>query len=252
MRRTGNHQPRNRAEEPGAGRSQPHEIGLHRQHVARAAHAAQRHHRLYRRAADEASRTAHHDQDKQLNTIRTSARHLLSLINDILDVAKIEAGKVTLALERCSARTWCRPWTRCGRWPRKRDWLLTLDLPPEPVVIDSDKRALTQIIINLVNNAIKFTDSGAVKVALGQRLEEGQLVTEFSVTDTGAGIRAEDQSKLFQAFSQLDSTSTRHAEGAGLGLYLCQNLANLLGGKLFFHSEFGAGSTFILALREKR
>jgi two-component system sensor histidine kinase/response regulator len=193
------------------------------------------------------------DQDKQLNTIRTSARHLLSLINDILDVAKIESGKVTLALERVQCQDLLGQTVDTLRpLASQKGLLLTLDLPPEPVVIDSDKRALTQIIINLVNNAIKFTDSGAVKVALGQRLEEGQLVTEFSVTDTGAGIRAEDQSKLFQAFSQLDSTSTRHAEGAGLGLYLCQNLANLLGGKLFFHSEFGAGSTFILALREKR
>jgi two-component system, sensor histidine kinase and response regulator len=193
------------------------------------------------------------DQDKQLNTIRTSARHLLSLINDILDVAKIESGKVTLALERVQCQDLLGQTIDTLRpLAAQKGLALTLELPPEPVVIDSDKRALTQIIINLVNNAIKFTDTGSVKVTLGQRLEEGQLVTEFAVTDTGAGIRAEDQSKLFQAFSQLDSTSTRHAEGAGLGLYLCQNLANLLGGKLYFHSEFGAGSTFILALREKR
>jgi signal transduction histidine kinase len=71
------------------------------------------------------------------------------------------------------------------------------------------------------------------------------------VADSGAGIREEDQAKLFQAFSQLDSTSTRHAEGAGLGLYLCQNLANLIGGSLFFHSDFGQGSTFTLALPTK-
>jgi two-component system, sensor histidine kinase and response regulator len=193
------------------------------------------------------------DQDKQLNTIRTSARHLLSLINDILDVAKIESGKVTLALERVQCQDLLGQTIDTLRpLAAQKGLALTLELPPEPVVIDSDKRALTQIIINLVNNAIKFTDTGSVKVTLGQRLEEGQLVTEFAVTDTGSGIRAEDQSKLFQAFSQLDSTSTRHAEGAGLGLYLCQNLANLLGGKLYFHSEFGAGSTFILALREKR
>ena len=193
------------------------------------------------------------DQDKQLNTIRTSARHLLSLINDILDVAKIESGKVTLALERVQCQDLLAQTVDTLRpLAAQKGLALSVELPPEPVVIDSDKRALTQIVINLVNNAIKFTDTGSVKVALGQRLEEGQLVTEFSVTDTGAGIRAEDQSKLFQAFSQLDSTSTRHAEGAGLGLYLCQNLANLLGGKLFFHSEFGAGSTFILALREQR
>ncbi|SHG40765.1 hybrid sensor histidine kinase/response regulator [Massilia sp. CF038] len=192
------------------------------------------------------------DQDKQLNTIRTSARHLLSLINDILDVAKIESGKVTLTLERVQCQDLVGQTIDSLRPLAAQKGLeLSVALPSEPVVVDSDKRALTQIIINLVNNAIKFTDTGAVKVTLSQRLEEGQLVTEFAVADTGAGIKAEDQPKLFQAFSQLDSTSTRHAEGAGLGLYLCQNLANLLGGKLFFHSEFGQGSTFILALREK-
>lgn len=193
------------------------------------------------------------DQDKQLNTIRTSARHLLSLINDILDVAKIEAGKVRLVLERVQCQDLLAQTADSLRpLAAQKGLALTVDVPPEPIVIDSDKRALTQIIINLINNAIKFTDEGSVKVSLGQRMEEGHLLTEFSVADTGAGIKAEDQPKLFQAFSQLDSTSTRHAEGAGLGLYLCQNLANLLGGRLLFTSAFGAGSTFTLALREKR
>ena len=192
------------------------------------------------------------DQDKQLTTIRSSARHLLSLINDILDVAKIEAGKVTLALERVNCQDLLNQTTDSLRTLAVQKGLaLVMDLPQEPVVIDSDRRALTQIIINLVNNAIKFTDQGSVKVSLAQRIDEGVLLTEFSVIDSGAGIRPEDQSKLFQAFSQLDSTSTRHAEGAGLGLYLCQNLAALLGGRLYFSSEVGSGSKFTLSLPEK-
>jgi signal transduction histidine kinase len=192
------------------------------------------------------------DQDKQLNTIRTSARHLLSLINDILDVAKIEAGKVTLALAPVQCQALLGETVDSLRQLATQKGLaLTLDVPAEPVVIMTDRRALTQIVINLVNNAIKFTEQGSVRVALAQRAEDGEAVTEFSVTDSGAGIRPEDQPKLFQAFSQLDSTSTRHAEGAGLGLYLCQNLANLLGGSLQFSSEFGVGSTFTLVLRQK-
>lgn len=192
------------------------------------------------------------DQDKQLNTIRSSARHLLSLINDILDVAKIEAGKVTLALEPVQCQDLLNQTADTLRMLSLQKGLaLVLDLPAEPIVIDSDRRALTQIIINLVNNAIKFTEQGTVKVALRQRIVEDHLLTEFSVTDSGAGIAQEDQSKLFQAFSQLDSTSTRHVEGAGLGLYLCQNLAALLGGSLSFSSEVGKGSTFTLALPEK-
>ncbi len=193
------------------------------------------------------------DQDKQLNTIRSSARHLLSLINDILDVAKIEAGKVTLVLERVQCQDLLSETSDTLRpMAAAKGLVLTLELPPEPVVIDSDRRALTQIIINLINNAIKFTEHGAIRIALAQRLENNVLLTEIAVSDSGAGIRKEDQAKLFQAFSQLDSTSTRHAEGAGLGLYLCQNLANLLGGTLSFTSEYGRGSTFVLALRENR
>ena len=189
------------------------------------------------------------DQDKQLNTIRTSARHLLSLINDLLDMAKIEAGKVTLTLAPVQCQSLLTETMESLRpLAAQKGLALTLEMPAEPIVINSDRRALTQIIINLVNNAIKFADHGSVRVALAQRVADGALMTELSVADSGVGIRAEDQGRLFEAFSQLDSTSTRHVEGAGLGLYLCRNLANLLGGSLVFSSEFGAGSTFTLRL----
>ncbi len=192
------------------------------------------------------------DQDRQLNTIRTSARHLLSLINDILDVAKIEAGKVTLALSPVQCQALVSETSESLRpLAAQKGLALTVEMPAEPIVVVSDRRALTQIVINLISNAIKFTEQGTVKVSLAQLRTAGEVVTELSVADSGAGIRPEDQPKLFNAFSQLDSTSTRHAEGAGLGLYLCQNLANLLGGKLVFTSEFGTGSTFTLELREK-
>ncbi|MES2129322.1 MAG: response regulator [Pseudomonadota bacterium] len=194
------------------------------------------------------------EQDKQLNTIRGSARHLLSLINDILDVAKIEAGKVTLSLEPVICQQLVVETADSLRPMAAQKGLdLTLDLPPEDIVLDTDRRALTQIILNLLGNAIKFTERGAVRVTLSQRVDaDGHTVTEFSIADSGSGIRPEDQAKLFQAFSQLDATSTRHAEGAGLGLYLSQNLANLLGGTLYFASDFGSGSTFTLALRKRR
>ena len=189
------------------------------------------------------------DQDKQLNTIRTSARHLLSLINDILDVAKIESGKVTVATERVHCQNLLNETADSLRPMAAQKGLeLTLDLPGEPVIIASDRRALTQVVINLVNNAIKFTDRGSIRVSLSQRDSEAGPRTEFAVQDSGPGIRPEDQSRLFQAFSQIDSTSTRNVEGAGLGLYLCQNLANLLGGELTLASEFGRGSTFTLSL----
>lgn len=190
------------------------------------------------------------DQDKQLTTIRASARHLLSLINDILDVAKIEAGKLTLSIEPVSCHDLIAEVAETLRpLAQQKGLLLEVDAGEQKVMIDTDRRALTQILINLLNNAIKFTEQGSVRISLAQREEDGALVTEMSITDSGAGIKEEDQAKLFQAFSQLDSTSTRHAEGAGLGLYLCQNLANAIGGALFFNSDYGQGSTFTLALR---
>ncbi|MCC7646082.1 hybrid sensor histidine kinase/response regulator [Janthinobacterium aestuarii] len=195
------------------------------------------------------------DQDKQLNTIRASARHLLSLINDILDVAKIEAGKLTLSIEPVHCQELMADVADTLR-PLAQQKGLALELElgepgQPPAIIDTDRRALTQILINLLNNAIKFTEQGTVRISLSQRDEDGVLVTEMSIADSGAGIKEEDQAKLFQAFSQLDSTSTRHVEGAGLGLYLCQNLANAIGGALFFNSDYGSGSTFTLALRSK-
>lgn len=190
------------------------------------------------------------DQDKQLTTIRASARHLLSLINDILDVAKIEAGKLTLSIEPVPCHQLIAEVAETLRpLAQQKGLALEVDTGERPVVIDTDRRALTQILINLLNNAIKFTEQGSVRISLAQREEDGALVTEMSITDSGAGIKEEDQAKLFQAFSQLDSTSTRHVEGAGLGLYLCQNLANAIGGALFFNSDYGQGSTFTLALR---
>ena len=195
------------------------------------------------------------DQDKQLNTIRASARHLLSLINDILDVAKIEAGKLTLSIEPVHCQELMAEVADTLR-PLAQQKGLALEIElgeasQKPAIIDTDRRALTQILINLLNNAIKFTEQGTVRISLAQREEDGVLVTEMSIADSGAGIKEEDQAKLFQAFSQLDSTSTRHVEGAGLGLYLCQNLANAIGGALFFNSDYGSGSTFTLALRSK-
>ncbi|MGK5038866.1 hybrid sensor histidine kinase/response regulator [Janthinobacterium sp. GB1R12] len=195
------------------------------------------------------------DQDKQLNTIRASARHLLSLINDILDVAKIEAGKLTLSIEPVHCQDLMAEVADTLR-PLAQQKGLALEMAlgeadQPPAIIETDRRALTQILINLLNNAIKFTEQGTVRISLAQREEDGVLVTEMSIADSGAGIKEEDQAKLFQAFSQLDSTSTRHVEGAGLGLYLCQNLANAIGGALFFNSDYGSGSTFTLALRSK-
>ncbi|HEY8101352.1 MAG TPA: PAS domain S-box protein [Burkholderiaceae bacterium] len=190
------------------------------------------------------------DQDKQLKTIQLSARHLLSLINDLLDVAKIESGKVELELEAVNCQKVIQDVSESLRPLALEKGLdYRIAVLEGDVIIRTDARALSQIIINLINNAIKFTDVGHVQVALNRYQTGDEKFLDISVTDTGSGIREEDRSKLFQAFSQLDSSSTRRFEGTGLGLYLSQKLAVLLGGKIAFNSELGKGSTFTLQLK---
>jgi PAS domain S-box-containing protein len=193
------------------------------------------------------------DQEKQLTTIQTSARHLLSLINDLLDLAKIESGKVEINLEPMSCgeileevATALRPLAE------KKGLGFELKLPSEAIVVRTDRRALSQILINLANNAIKFTAQGGIVIALARRRENGQTFNDISITDTGCGIRPDEQTKLFQAFTQLDSSSTRRHEGTGLGLHLSQKLAELLGGRITFQSEYGKGSAFTLVIPELR
>lgn len=191
-------------------------------------------------------------QDKQIRTIQNSGRHLLSLINDLLDVAKIEAGNVELDVMAVVCQEIIND-VLDTLTPLAQQKGLTLDarMPSEPISLQTDQRALSQILINLVNNAIKFTDAGSITLDLDQHRENGRVITRFNVSDTGVGIQQQDQVKLFQAFSQIDSGSARQYEGTGLGLYLSQKLARLINGNLSFTSEFGEGSSFVLALEEK-
>ncbi|MBI1889687.1 MAG: PAS domain S-box protein [Burkholderiales bacterium] len=189
------------------------------------------------------------EQDKQLKTIRSSARHLLSLINDLLDLAKIESGKVKLNPEPVVCQSVLRDLAEAlGPMADEKQLFFTLDMPSEDLTVSIDRRALTQIILNLANNAIKFTESGKVSLHLQRRDIDGKMRIEFRVSDTGVGIKPEDQARLFQAFSQVDASSTRRFEGTGLGLYLSRKLAHLIGGNLSMQSEFGKGSVFTLDL----
>ena len=189
------------------------------------------------------------DQEKQLGTIQGSARHLLSLINDLLDVAKVEAGKVELNLETTSCLGLLNELDATLRPLAENKHLqFSLQLPAVDITIVTDRRTLSQILINLINNAIKYTDAGSVSVTLSQRQGATGLVTEFAVSDTGCGIKPQDEARLFQPFTQLDSSSTRRYEGTGLGLHLSQKLASLLGAQIQLHSKPRHGSTFTLSL----
>jgi PAS domain S-box-containing protein len=188
------------------------------------------------------------EQEKQLNVIQSSARHLLSVIDDLLDLAKIEAGKLDLKPEA----------TRCSELiesvadslrPLAQARGLTLDVAADDeLTVRVDRRSLRQILLNLLNNGIKFTQRGGVRIHAARAKRDDMDTVEISVTDTGVGIRPEDQQNLFSAFSQLDESLRRRAEGTGLGLHLSQKLAQALGGRILVQSSVGKGSTFTVVL----
>jgi PAS domain S-box-containing protein len=190
------------------------------------------------------------EQTKQLETVRANGKHLLSIINDLLDLGKIESGKIELNFEQVDCRAVVDE-VVSGLQPLADEKGIELQsgVPDHAVVVDTDRRALSQILINLANNAIKFTDEGSVRVELSSQTNGGP-VARFSVADTGLGIEPADREKLFAAFQQVASSATRRAnEGTGLGLYISQRLAQLIRGEIDVESEHGKGSTFVLELR---
>jgi PAS domain S-box-containing protein len=193
------------------------------------------------------------DQEKQLNTVQTSARHLLSLIDDLLDLAKIESGNVEVNFDPVVIQSVVEEVASALRPQAEAKGLrFEVNAPRQELVVMTDRRALSQILLNLTNNAIKFTEKGGVRLEITQRTGYRSLSTEITITDTGLGVRAEDHEKLFQAFTQVDARGSRRSEGTGLGLHLSQKLASLLGGFISFESEFGKGSRFTLTLEGKQ
>lgn len=189
------------------------------------------------------------EQTKQLRTVQRSGRHLLSLINGLLDLARIEAGKLELNIESISCPELLDE-VVVGLRPLSdaKGLELTALATTDSVAVRSDRRALSQILINLANNAIKFTDRGSVQLQVVQRDDGVRPMTRFAVTDTGCGIKPDDQERLFAAFEQIGAAASQPYAGTGLGLYICQTLATFIGASITFESEFGTGSTFSLEL----
>ena len=184
------------------------------------------------------------EQKRQLETVRNSARHQLSLINDLLDLAKIESGKVSLKPELVACDRLLAELIETLRpLAAKKGLDLRMSLRGDNAEASTDRRALSQIVINLVNNAIKFTEKGRVDVDL-----RANSKLEIAVTDTGPGIRPEDQGRLFAPFSRIERSGAQATEGTGLGLHLSQKLAALLGATISFESELGKGTSFTLIL----
>ncbi|WP_413265462.1 response regulator [Floridanema flaviceps] len=184
-------------------------------------------------------------QNEYMNCIYTSGEHLLSLINDILDLAKIEAGKEELMLESVEIRELCYYCLSIVQERAKSQGLtLKSEIDPQVSHFIADQRRLCQMLLNLLSNAIKFTPKGQVTLIV-KKEPKG---TSFTVADTGIGIASEDMSALFQPFSQLDSKLNRQYQGTGLGLVLTRRFAQLHGGDLTVESQLGVGSKFTIYL----
>ncbi len=185
------------------------------------------------------------EQTKQLTMVRDSSRHLLALINDILDLSKIEAGQLEVVRKPCDMRAAIEQVMRTvAPQANKKGVALLATMGPDVGEILSDRRRVEQVLLNLLSNAIKFTERGEVRIEC--RTRGGWL--ETCVRDTGMGIQAEDLGKLFEPFRQLETGLARRHEGTGLGLSICKRLVELLGGKIRVESVWGDGSTFTFTL----
>ncbi|MFN9482659.1 MAG: PAS domain-containing protein [Pseudanabaena sp.] len=193
-------------------------------------------------------------QMKALRTIESSSMHLLALINDILDVAKIESGKVTLELNEISIENLCQSsMTFINQQAFAKNIQLISRITPHLPDLMLDERRIRQVLINLLNNAVKFTpEGGTITLSVSHHLEsvgiESMNYLRITVMDTGIGISAENMLKLFQPFIQIDNALNRQNVGTGLGLALVKQIVELHGGKVGLTSELGVGSCFMIDL----
>ena len=189
-------------------------------------------------------------QSQDLTAIYNSGQHLLGLINDILDLARIEAGKMELNFEEVHLSEMVTSVMSTAKGlVKEKPIQLIPKVPADMPTVRGDTMRVRQVLINLLSNASKFTDEGTITVETKvQKGPNGKPEALISVIDTGPGISAEGQEKLFKAFSQVDGSATRKSGGSGLGLSICANLVQLHGGRISVHSLEGKGSTFWFTL----
>jgi PAS domain S-box-containing protein len=187
------------------------------------------------------------DQERQIKTIQASGKQLLSMINDVLDLAKIESGKIELRLEEMSCQEVLAEVALALR-PLAESKSLSFDaiFPESAFLVRTERRVLSQIVFNLGNNAIKLTEHGAVRLELAEWPAQGAGWVAVHVADGGKGLKAEEQEKLHRALAR--AISGTQLDGLGLGLHLCVKLAALIGGRIEFQSDSGRGSRFTLVI----
>lgn len=183
------------------------------------------------------------------NTINRSGKNLLALVEDILDFSKIEAGKLKTEISACSLEEILADVDSLLR-PQATKKGLEFNISPRanlPQIIGTDPVRLRQCLVNLINNAIKFTEKGHVCVRVLLENRDSPLI-RFDVEDTGIGIGSDEQELIFESFAQVDSSASRKYEGTGLGLAITKRLAEMLGGEILIQSELGKGSIFSLII----
>lgn len=181
------------------------------------------------------------EQKKQMKMVYQSAEHLLALINDILDISKIEAGELTLAHGPFDMKSVVEKAVRIIKpLAESKGLALRTEIAPDVEIVHGDSRRVEQVLLNLLSNAAKFTESGHIHVRCKK---EGPDIL-VSVSDTGIGIKPEDMDKIFRPFRQIDTGLTRQYEGTGLGLSISRRLVEMMGGTIWAESEPGVGSTF--------
>lgn len=186
------------------------------------------------------------EQEKQLSMVRNSANHLLSLISDVLDISKIEAGQLTVACEPLDLKILILKAVQSVRpLAEKKGLYLDLDVDENVGSASADERRVEQVLLNLLSNAVKFTEQGGVSVHCLREMENYVI----TVTDTGIGIKDDGLERLFKPFHQVDNGLSRKYEGTGLGLSICKKLAELMGGDVGVRSTYGTGSTFWFTVR---
>ena len=193
------------------------------------------------------------NQKEYVDTVVASGQHLLALINDILDITKIEAGKLDMELSECSlselitsVESMLMPLAQ-----QKNLEFKTFKQGTLPETVYTDQHRLKQCIVNLVNNAIKYTDQGNVHINLSSETRDDRTFIRFDIEDTGIGVDPDGIDGLFEIFRQGDNSSTRKYGGVGLGLAITKLLTEMLGGQIAVTSRLGVGSTFSLIIPEK-
>jgi PAS domain S-box-containing protein len=185
------------------------------------------------------------EQKKQLGIIKKSSQHLLSLINDILDISKIEAGKLELDCEHFDLKEVMEEIILTFDAIAKDKNLEIKKSIPKNIILYNDKRRFKQILLNIVSNAIKYTNEGSVRITVNI-LDNKEL--EIKILDTGVGIKREDLNRIFEPFQQVDEELTKKVEGTGLGLHLVRKLLSIMNGNISLVSEYGKGSIFTIIM----